>query len=131
MFPSPSAEQSAIAEQLAAELLAYREGLRQLLHRQWDPELYRELSERFDRMQMQASALPRLSMTWTEVLISRAELMHALWNLRTPTRINGRVQALHAQHEQLVDELLAKCGRYTSVPEARAAHLAAPTDPAD
>lgn len=121
MLPSHSAEQAAIATQLAADLVSYREGLRQLLQRHWDPELYRALSEQFDRMQMLAAALPRLSVAWTEVLISRAELMHALWNLRTPTRINGRVEALHAQHGQRVDELLASCARYTVAAEAPAA----------
>ena len=131
MAPSPSAEQNAIAMQLAAELHAYREGLRRLLQRQWDPEAYRRLSERFDHIQMQAEALPALSVVWTEVLISRAELMHALWNLRAPTRINGRVEALHARHEQRVDELLARCAKYTRAPEALAARFAAPGDAAD
>lgn len=121
MVPSPSAEQSAIATQLDADLVAYREGLRQLLQRHWDPELYRELSGRFDRIQMLAAALPRLSVAWTEVLISRAELMQALWNLPTPTRINGRVEALHARHGQLVDDLLARCARYTQAAGAPAA----------
>lgn len=128
MFPTHSAEQSAIAAQLAADLVSYREGLRQLLQRHWEPDLYRELSEQFDRIQMKAAALPRLSVAWTEVLISRAELMQALWNLRTPTRINGRVEALHARHGQRVDDLIATCAGYARPLRAQPSAEASPAE---
>lgn len=130
MIPSPSAEQSAIASQLARELASYRDGLQALLHGSWDPERYRSLSEQFDRMQMLVGAFPRWSLPWTELLISRAELMHALWNLRTPARVDGRVQALHALHGMRVDELLDCCRRCeaAAAPDARVAQGAAPTD---
>lgn len=127
MLASPSAEQSAIASQLAAELVSYGLGLHQLLERQWEPELYRALAEQFDRMQMLVAALPPLAVTWTELLISRAELTHALWNLRAPTRINGRVEALHARHQAVAGELLELCGRYTRMRDRLSEPGAGPT----
>ena len=112
MLPSHSPELAAIASQLADELERYGEGLQTLLERRWDPDLYRELSERFDRMQMFAQALPRITPAWRELLVSRVELTHALWTLRGPSRINGRVLALHAEHDRLLRELRQKCRRY-------------------
>lgn len=112
MFPSHSPEQAAIASELANELDTYARGLHELLERRWDPELYRRLSDQFDRMQMFAQALPRIAGSWTELLISRVELTHALYNLRAPSRMNGRVVALHAQHDALIREVRRKCRRY-------------------
>jgi hypothetical protein len=112
LFPSHSAEQQAVARQLADELAEYSAGLHMLLERRWDPELYRKLSDQFDRMQMHAQALPQLVARWSELLVSRVELTLALWELRSPSRINGRVLALHAQHEQLIQQLRGMCRRY-------------------
>ena len=112
MFPSHSPEQAAIASQFRAELADYEGGLRRLLENRWDPELYRALSDQFDRIQFFADALPRLSSTWTELLISRVDLMHALWTVRAPTRINGRVVAFHARHRMMIEEARAKCAEY-------------------
>src|SRR4051812_39884044 len=112
MFPTHTSQQSVIASQLAAELADYELGLAELLEDRWDPELYRTLSDQFDRMQMYASALPRLSLVWTELLISRVELTHALWSLRTPSRIDGKVTAMYAQHRMRIQEAIARCLRY-------------------
>ncbi|HET8744496.1 MAG TPA: hypothetical protein VFM98_02750 [Ramlibacter sp.] len=111
---SHSPEQAAIARQIAQELTAYEDGLRELLLRRWDPELYRALSDRFDRMQMQATLLPKLGASWTELLISRVDLMHALWTLSSPSRINGKVVAFHAKHTVLVEEVRRKCHEYVA-----------------
>lgn len=111
MFPSHSPEQLAVAQRLAHELARYSAGLNVLLERRWDPDLYRELSDQFDRMQMGAQALPQLVGCWSELLVSRVELTQALWELRSPSRINGRMVALHARHEQLIQELRGLCRR--------------------
>jgi hypothetical protein len=63
-------------------------------------------------MQMHAHLLPALAGSWTELLISRVDLTHALWMLSAPSRMNGRVVAYHAQHRVLIEEVRAKCGRY-------------------
>jgi hypothetical protein len=107
---SHSSEQAAIAAELDHQLAAYGAGLRVLLHGPWDPELYRQLSDLFDRMQMAASLLPKVS--WTELLITRVELTHALWTLSTPSRINGKVVAFHARHQALISEVRRQCEEY-------------------
>jgi hypothetical protein len=107
-----SPEQTAIAEQLTDELKEYEGGLRELIERRWDPELYRALSDRFDRIQMYCEALPQLAGIWTELLITRVDLAHALWSVRAPTRINGRVVAFHARHRVLIGEMRAQCAGY-------------------
>jgi len=122
MFPSHSPQQAAIASQLRAELADYERGLRGLLENRWAPELYRALSDQFDRIQMFAEALPRLSSTWTELLISRVDLMHALWTVRAPTRIDGRVVAFHARHKVMIEEARNKCACYVNHEAPRLRH---------
>ncbi|NML47209.1 hypothetical protein HHL11_25910 [Ramlibacter sp. G-1-2-2] len=108
MFPSHSPQQAAIAAQLTAEIGAYERELEGLIERRWDPELYRSVSDRFDRMQMYAESLPGLSTSWTELLISRVELMHALWTASSPSRMGGKVRACYAQHRELLAEVRRK-----------------------
>ncbi|GAB3645647.1 hypothetical protein [Ramlibacter alkalitolerans] len=114
---SHSPEQAAVAAELARQLTEYEDGLRTLLQGRWDPELYRALSNRFDELQMKASALPLLSASWTELLITRVELTHALWTLTAPCRVNGRVVAYHARHQLLIDEVRRQCGEYMATGE--------------
>lgn len=112
MFPLHSPEQLAVARQLSDELASYSAGLNLLLERRWDPVLYRELSDHFDRMQMHAQALPQLVRCWSELLVSRVELTQALWESRSPSRNDGRVIAMHAQHERLIHDLRGICRSY-------------------
>lgn len=112
MFPTHSPEQVAIASQLLKELSDYEEGLHLLLQRRWDPDLYRTLSDRFDRMQMQASSLPALGASWTELLITRVELAHALWTVKAPGRSGGRVDDCQDRHAGVIAEVRRKCLAY-------------------
>ena len=114
MMMSHSPEQAAIASELVRELTAYEDDLRELLQRRWDPELYRQLSDRFDEMQMHATLLPKLAGPWTELLITRVDLTHALWTLSSPSRINGKVVAYHAMHKVLIEEVRRKCLEYVA-----------------
>ena len=107
-----SPEQVALANDIARRLDAYAAGWRALLQGGWDAAAYRALCSEFDAIQLQVEALPGLTAGWTELLISRVELVHALWSLSTPTRTNGRVMACHAQHHLLVQELRARCERF-------------------
>jgi hypothetical protein len=110
---SHSPEQAAIASELARKLTAYEEGVRDLLLR-WDPERYRQLSDWFDEMQMEAALLPELAASWTELLITRVDFTHALWTHTTPSRINGKVVAFHARHKVVIDEVRRKCRGYVA-----------------
>ena len=118
MYPH-SAEQAANASQLASELQDYDQKLAELLQSRWDPQLYRELSDLFDRMHMHAQCLPGLSALWSELLMSRIDLTHALWSIRVPSRINGRVIAYHAQHRALIRQALEQCTEYVQLPVPR------------
>jgi hypothetical protein len=109
---SHSPEQAAIASELVRQLTEYEDGLRELLQRRWDPELYRALSDRFDDMQMHATLLPKLAASWTELLITRVDLAHALWTQTSPSRVNGKVVAFHARHKVLLEEVRRKCREY-------------------
>jgi hypothetical protein len=128
MFPSHSPEQHAIASQLLEEIDCYEDGLDILVERRWDPDLYRDLSDSFDRMQMFATALPALSGTWTELLISRVELSHAFWKVGSPSRINGRILGVHARHKVLLAEMRRGCRTYLR-PAAAAALSSTPPAP--
>lgn len=112
MSSSHSPGQLAVARQLADELDRYSAGLELLLERPRDPALYRELSDQFDRMQMHAQALPQLVRCWSDLLVSRVELTQALWESRLPSRSDGRLIALHAQHQHLIRQLLGICRGY-------------------
>lgn len=114
MSRSHSPEQACTAAQLAAELAGYEAGLQDLLQGHWDPDLYRNLSDAFDRMQLLATGLPRLGYGWTELLISRVELTHALWSVREPARVNGKVVALHERHRALLRGLRQECEGYAA-----------------
>jgi hypothetical protein len=111
MFPSHSPEQASIAAQLAQDLAAYDEGMRRVVRGQWEPAFYRKLADQFDRMQMQASLLPRLTACWSELLISRVELTHALWTA-VPSGNQARVAACHARHRLLVARVQRECQAY-------------------
>jgi len=111
---SHSPEQAVVASELSRELAAYEDGLRNLLQRRWDSELYRDLSDQFDRMQMRATSLPKLSSSWTELLITRVDLASALWSMSSPSRINGKVVAFHARHRVLIEEVRRKCEEYVA-----------------
>jgi hypothetical protein len=111
---SHSPEQAAIAAQLDTALGTYEIDLTELLQRRWDPELYRRLSDQFDAMQMQATLLPKLANSWTELLITRVDLTHALWALSSPSRINGKVVAFHTRHRVLIEDVRRKCREYVA-----------------
>jgi hypothetical protein len=109
---SHSPEQAAIASELDAALAAYEAGLGELLQRRWDPELYRRLSDQFDAMQMEATLLPKLATCWTELLITRVDLTHALWTVSSPSRINGKVVAFHTRHRVQIEDVRRTCREY-------------------
>lgn len=120
MFPSHLPEQRAIASQFVDELAAYEDDLRGLVERRWDPELAAGLSARFERLQKYSGALPAITKSWTELLISRVELVHALWSISSPSRLGGKVRASYAQHKLRIAEVRRQCGQYEA-----AARLAA------
>lgn len=77
--PDHHRTQEAIALQLLTALETYETDVLQLCRTWLDMEQYQRVSEEIDELRMYAAALPRLSGPWVEVLISHAELVHAMW----------------------------------------------------
>lgn len=112
MMLSHSPEQAAIATQLLAQLDAYDQELLALVERRRDPELARVLADRFDRIELYVPALPQVAAIWTEFLISRVELVQALWTISSPSRVSGKLRALHVEHREQLGELRRRCAVY-------------------
>lgn len=112
MFPTQVAQQQVIAEQLVDTLAAYRAGMDALVVGCCDPMHWEQLGEQFDDMRKLATALPRVQITWVELLISRFELTEALWHGRHPGQVTVRLVELHERHRALADELSRKCLQY-------------------
>jgi hypothetical protein len=90
---------------LAAALEKYELDLRKLADTWLDPELYRRLQEEFSELRILGASLPKLSVCWVAVLVSRARFVQALFNRSAP--------ALAALHEHLlaVEVLRKRCLR--------------------
>lgn len=63
---------------LAAALEKYEMDLRALSDSWLDPELFRRVQEEFSELRILGASLPRLSVAWVAVLVSRARLLQAL-----------------------------------------------------
>jgi hypothetical protein len=111
MIPSHAGEQAAIAGQLLEALQTYERDLQSLVSRGLDPELSLKVGQDFDRMRMYAGSLPTLSTVWVELLISRFELLHAMWSNRLPVP-SHRIGKLHEQHRAAIEDVRRKCAAY-------------------
>ena len=115
MLPSHSSEQATIAAQLALDLAEYDDGVRRLVRGQWEPAFYRYLADHFDRMHLKASMLPRLTVSWSELLISRVELTHALWSAG-PVGGKARIATCQTRHRLLIARAQRECMGYVTRP---------------
>lgn len=80
----------------------------------WDDEAYSTAATLFDQIHMHASELSGVQVAWIEVLISRAEFVHALWAAR-----NGRAPGTApspAGHLGAVARLRRRCESLYAVP---------------
>ena len=91
--------------QLAAALEKYEQDLRTLAHGWRDPDLFRRVQEQFADLRILGASLPRMSVSWVAVLVSRTRLLQALC-----TRSAPRVAVLQ-DHLQAVDGLRKRCLR--------------------
>jgi hypothetical protein len=90
---------------LAAALEKYEMDLRALADPWFDPDVFRRLHEQFGELRLLGASLPRLSVSWVAVLVSRTKLLHALGQ-----RTAAAGTALH-EHLAAVDRLHARCLR--------------------
>jgi hypothetical protein len=90
---------------LAAALERYEMDLGELAQRWLDPELLRRMQEEFAQLRILGASVPRLSVAWVAVLVSRTRLLHALRG-RT-----GPALAALQEHLAAVDGLRRRCLR--------------------
>ncbi len=90
---------------LAAALEKYEMDLRALADSWLDAELCRRLQAEFGELRILGASLPRLSVAWVAVLVSRTRLLQALCG-----RTASAGAALH-EHLLAVDGLRRRCLR--------------------
>jgi hypothetical protein len=73
----PAARATAI--HIAAALARYERHVRRLAATWLDMDLYRTVSKEIDEIRRACRLLPGLALPCTELLVSHAELIHALW----------------------------------------------------
>lgn len=115
-LPAMSAYQgsalTAVALQLHGALDAYRKAAGQMVPAgRLDLALYQQLGELMDRMRLYATALPRLSLPWVELLIRHFEFTQGLWNAQRGELAPQELQALHAGTLAAAGHLQECCAR--------------------
>lgn len=90
---------------LAAALGKYEMDLRALADTWLDPDLFRRLQQEFSALRLLGASLPRLSVCWVAVIVSRARLLQTLCSRTGPA-----VSALH-EHLLAVEILRKRCLR--------------------
>jgi hypothetical protein len=103
----------AMSVQAATALARYERHVRKLAATWLDMELYTVVSAEIDEIQRACAGLPELSLPWTELLISHAELIHALWR-GGPAPDAGTVQEVEERlrdHLACIDTLARRCLR--------------------
>jgi predicted component of type VI protein secretion system len=95
----------AIAEQMLRELDAYEQLLGSLSREGWSPQLLEQLASQADGIYRCGQSLPRLAVSFTEFLITRTDLVQALWSDARPQA------ALSAQAAGVFDEHVAATAR--------------------
>lgn len=104
-------EQQAIVLQLLAALDGYEADLAPLFQRGCDPELYASLSQQFDGVRLLATSVPQLTFSWVMLLISRAELTHALFMAERDAARARELATHYAKHGVAISELRGSCRR--------------------
>lgn len=92
---------------LAAALESYDMRLRALAERSLDVDLVRRLQREFGELRLLCASLPKLSVSWTAVLLSRARLLQALCQRAKPA-----ASTLLHEHLAAVEGLRLRCLRF-------------------
>jgi hypothetical protein len=103
----------ATALQAATALARYERHVRGLAATWLDMDLYRTVSEEIDEIKLYCTVLPDVSLPWAAVLVSHAELIHALWDSsHSGQRGAGEDVAQNLQvHLACIDALVRRCLR--------------------
>ncbi|HET8746970.1 MAG TPA: hypothetical protein VFM98_15295 [Ramlibacter sp.] len=91
---------------LAAALEKYEMDLRALTDSWVDPERLRRIQQEFGEMRILGASLPKFSVAWVAVLVSRARLLQALCS-----RTAGPAFQVLQEHLAAVESLRKRCLR--------------------
>lgn len=94
-----------VAFKLAAALDKYEMELRALAADWMDPERFRHLLQDFGELRILGASLPRLSVSWVAVLVSRTRFLQAVCDRTAPVR------AMLDEHLAAVESLRKRCLR--------------------
>jgi hypothetical protein len=98
----------AVSFKLAAALENYELDIRALVDSWWDTELVRRVEADLRQLTLYTASLPRLSVSWAAVLLSRAKLLKALCSRAALGAFD--VGVLH-EHLSAVEGLRRRCLR--------------------
>ena len=106
----------ATAIETAMALARYERHVRRLVNTWVDMELYQTVSSEIDQIRTCCGTLPQVAVPWTALLISHAELVHALWqSMPDPAGAQGpAVQAKLQEHLVCIDALARRCLRLSA-----------------
>jgi hypothetical protein len=104
----------ATALQLTAALARYELHVSRLVVGGLEMDLYETVSEEIDEIKVFCAAVPGVAVPWAALLVSHAELIHALWRqanqaptARTGSDVTWRLQ----DHLACIDVLARRCMR--------------------
>lgn len=111
----------ATAMQVATALARYERHVRALAATWLDMELYAEVSQEIDEIKVCCAALPQLAVPWTALLVSHAEMIHALWQGAGSDAPATREETQRRLDEHLacIDALARRCVRLARSGEHR------------
>jgi hypothetical protein len=104
----------ATALHAATALARYERHVRKLAATWLDMELYRTVSEEIDEIQRDCTMLPDVAAPWAALLVSHADLVHALWRstqTATPAGPAPDVRPQLERHLACIDALARRCLR--------------------
>ena len=105
------------ARQATSALARYERHVRRLAATWLDMELYARVSEEVDEIRRFSAVLPALAYPCTALLISHADLIHALWARSQPSAApdSGEVDRRLEEHLHCIDALARRCVRLGAV----------------
>ena len=121
MSPGEPAAIRASALSAAAALASYERHVRRLAATWLDMELYRLVSSEVDAIGRACAHLPSVHVPWVALLVSHAELVHALWRSDGQSAdLRGCEEALQ-EHLHCIDALARRCLRLAGLNRRAAA----------
>ena len=119
MSASDGALLAATAMRVAGNLARYERHVRRLVASWLDMDLYLNVSQEIDEIRHDCVQVPQLSLPWTALLISHADLVHALWRSGEAHRGGPTEEVALQLQEHLagIDRLARQCLRVAAATE--------------